>query len=73
MDKAEAKVDRACCVLETVLCFNETTVTPPGRSSNVGPLVIESMSEFGTKDILVNVKALIKVEAFTEWSLEKET
>lgn len=50
-------------MLETVLCFNESTIIPPRSSSDVAPLVIESMSEFETlmkKESPVNVKALIK-------------
>ena len=60
VDKTEAKIYTACCVLETVLCFYKTIVTPHGRSPDVGPLVIESGFEFGTvmqNNSLVNKKA----------------
>lgn len=30
-------------VVETVLCFNETTLLPPDRPSKIGPLVIETV------------------------------
>ena len=76
VDKTEAKIYTACCVLETVLCFYKTIVTPRGRSPDAGPLVIENGFEFRTmmqNNSLVNIKALIKGGSFTELNFEKRT